>query len=136
MTAVHRARCRGERGSVSLFVVIMVPALLAGAGLVLDGGRQLEARRSAHGAAQAAARAAVQGSDDEVIGGELDPDRALARAQAELAIHGASGSATLVDGRIVVTVTASVDYVILPGGASVTETATADPHEGIHGGGS
>jgi Flp pilus assembly protein TadG len=136
MTAMPQRRCRGQQGSVSLLVVIMVPALLAGAGLVLDGGRQLEARRSAHGAAQAAARAAVQGSDDEVIAGEFDPDLALARAEAELALHGASGSATVVDGRIVVTVTASVDYVILPGGTSVTETATADPLEGIHGVGS
>jgi Flp pilus assembly protein TadG len=118
---------------VSLFVVIMVPALLAAAGLVLDGGRQLEARRSAHGAAQSAARAAAQGSDDEVISGAIDPGLAIARAQAELALHGASGSATLVDGRIVVTVTASVDYLILPGGKSITETATAEPQDGIEG---
>jgi Flp pilus assembly protein TadG len=133
MTVRRRTRCTGQRGSVSVFVVVMVPALLAGAGLVLDGGRQLEARRSAHGAAQAAARAAAQGSDDEVIGGAIDPDLALARAQAELALHGASGSAALVDGRIVVTVTASVDYLVLPGGKSITETATADPQAGIEG---
>ena len=131
-----RRRCTGQGGSVSVFVVVMVPALLAAAGLVLDGGRQLEARRSAHGAAQAAARAAVHGSDDEVIQGVIDPDQALDRAQAELAHHGASGSAQLIDGMIVVTVTASVDYLILPGGRSITETATADPQEGVHGAGS
>jgi Flp pilus assembly protein TadG len=131
-----RTRGAGQRGSVSVFVVVMIPALLAAAGLVLDGGRQLEARRSAHGAAQAAARAAVQGSDDEVIQGVIDPDRALGRAQAELALQGASGSAQLVDGVVVVTVTSNVDYLILPGGKSITETATADPEEGVNGAGS
>lgn len=136
MNRSRTRRAHGDRGSVSVFVVVMVPALLAAAGLVLDGGRQLEARRSAHGAAQAAARAAVQGTDDEVIQGVIDPDEALARAHDELASHGASGSATLVDGMIVVTVTDTVDYVILPGGASITESATADPHAGIHGSGS
>lgn len=136
MTHRTRKRCARESGSVSVFVVVMVPALLAAAGLVLDGGRQLEARRSAHGAAQAAARAALQGSDDEVIRGVIDPDQALGRAQAELARQGASGSAQLVDGVVVVTVTASVDYLILPGGKSITETAIADPEEGVHGAGS
>ena len=34
---------------MSLLVVIMVPALLFAAGLVLDGGRQLQARRDATG---------------------------------------------------------------------------------------
>ena len=40
-------RAAGARGSVSLLVVIMLPALLVAAGLVLDGGRQLQARREA-----------------------------------------------------------------------------------------
>ena len=124
MTSRRGARGAGQRGSVSVFVVVMIPALLAAAGLLLDGGRQLEARRSAHGAAQAAARAAVQGSDDEVIQGMIDPDQALGRALAELAIHGASGSAQVVDGVVVVTVTTRVDYLILPGGRFITETAT------------
>ena len=125
----------GDRGSVSVFVVVMVPALLAAAGLVLDGGRQLDARRNAQGAARAAARAAVQGSDGEVIAGQIDPDQAIGRAQAELGLQGASGSAQLVDGVVVVTVNATVDHLILPGGSSITETASADPHEGVHGSG-
>ena len=53
-----RRRLRGSRGSVSLLVVIMLPALLMAAGLVLDGGRQLQVRRDASAAAAAAARAA------------------------------------------------------------------------------
>jgi hypothetical protein len=42
----------------------------------------------------------------------------------------------LVDGVVVVTVNATVDYLILPGGKSITETATADPQAGVHGSGS
>ena len=66
-------RARGDRGSVSLLVVIMVPALLMAAGLVLDGGRQLQARRETAAAAAAAARAAAQMTEQEVYGRRLDP---------------------------------------------------------------
>ena len=66
-------RLRGSRGSVSLLVVIMLPALLMAAGLVLDGGRQLQARRDAGAAAAAAARAATQLSEPELYGAGLDP---------------------------------------------------------------
>ena len=66
-------RARGEHGNVSLLVVIMLPALLFAAGLVLDGGRQLQARRDANGAAAAAARAAVQLSGREAYARRLDP---------------------------------------------------------------
>ena len=59
-------RGRGERGNVSLFIVLLLPALFLAAGLVLDGGRQIQTRREAHGHAAAAARAAVQLSDAEV----------------------------------------------------------------------
>jgi Flp pilus assembly protein TadG len=124
-------RHRSDRGSVSLFVVIMVPALIAAAGLVLDGGRQLEARRAAHGAAEAAARAAVQLTDDELLAGELDVDAAISRAEAELAAQGASGSVAAVGGSIVVTVQQAVDYAILPGGSTISESATATPRTGV-----
>ena len=62
------AGCAAARGSVSLLVVIMVPALLMAAGLVLDGGRQLQARRDAGAAAAAAARAASQLTEQEIYG--------------------------------------------------------------------
>ncbi len=127
---MSRSRVHGERGSVSLLVVIMIPALLAAAGLVLDGGRQLQARRTAQSAAQAAARAAVQPDDAELLGGELDVDAAIGRAQSMLAAQGATGSVAMVGGAIVVTVTESVDYLILPGGATVSEQASAESVRG------
>ena len=73
-------RAHGTSGSVSLLVVILLPALVIAGGLVLDGGRQLQVRREAQAAASAASRAAVQLSTQEVYGGGLDA--ALARARA------------------------------------------------------
>ena len=94
-------RLRGCRGNVSLLVVIMVPALLMAAGLVLDGGRQLQARRDAGAAAGAAARAASQLSEQEIYGHGLDPGLATGRANAELAAQGATrfGGRRRPDGR-------------------------------------
>ena len=77
---------------MSLFVVLLLPGLMLAAGLVLDGGRQIQARREAHGVAAAAARAAVQMSPEEAFGNGLDAGRAARRAHAELVRSG--------DGRI------------------------------------
>ena len=68
-------RTHGERGSVSLLVVIMVPALLMAAGLVLDGGRQLQARRET---AAAAAVGGPGGCPDDRAGGLRAPARSRA----------------------------------------------------------
>lgn len=136
MSASRPDRPSRDRGSISVLAVVMVPALLAAAGLVLDGGRQLEVRRQAQGAAQAAARAAVQPTSEEVLSGRLDAHRAAARAHAELAREGMSGTVDVIGDEVVVTVTASVDYVLLPGGASISETASAVPRHGVEGSGS
>lgn len=55
---------RGERGTVTVFVVSMTTALLLVAGLVFDGGRMIAARREADAVAAAAARAGAQGLDE------------------------------------------------------------------------
>jgi Flp pilus assembly protein TadG len=125
------ARARGDRGSLSLLVVIMLPALLVAGGLVLDGGRQLQARRTADGAAAAAARAAVQLSDQEAFARRLDPGLASARASAELARQDADGSVSLGGQSVTVTVTAEVDFLILPGGRRVSGSSTAMPELGV-----
>lgn len=133
-TAAMTVRGRGERGSVSLLVVLLLPALFLAAGLVLDGGRQIQTRREAHGHAAGAARAAVQLSPHEVRAGVLDPGAAIARAAAELGRVGASGSAGVSGQTVTVTVTAGVDYVLLPGGGSVTQRSSATPTLGVSGG--
>ena len=86
------ARLRGTRGNVSLLVVIMLPALLVAAGLVLDGGRQLQVRRDTSAAAAAAARAGTQLSEQEIHGAGLDGGLAAQRASVELANQGMTGS--------------------------------------------
>ena len=125
---------RGERGNVSLFIVLLLPALLLAAGLVLDGGRQIQTRREAQGHAAAAARAAVQLGPSEVYGRRLDAGLAVGRAQAELSVHGANGAVSVAGEAVTVTVTASVDYLILPGGRTVRQSSTAIPVDGVTGG--
>jgi len=55
-----RRRGRDERGQVTVFVVIFMIALIGLAGLVIDGGVALAARRRAINEAQAAARAGAE----------------------------------------------------------------------------
>jgi Flp pilus assembly protein TadG len=117
---------------VSLLVVIILPALLFAAGLVLDGGRQLQVRRDANAAAAAAARAATQLSEQELYGPGLDGDRAVQRAQAELGVQGMSGSVSIDGQAVTVTVTASVDYLILPGGRSVSASSSSSALDGVN----
>ena len=51
---------RSERGSVTASVVILVVAIVAAGGLVIDGGRLMNARREATSVAASAARTAAQ----------------------------------------------------------------------------
>lgn len=48
-----------DRGSISVVLVFLVIIALGGAGLIVDGGRAMTARRHASNTAEAAARAAV-----------------------------------------------------------------------------
>jgi Flp pilus assembly protein TadG len=128
---VNASRAKGQQGNVSLLVVVMLPALLFAAGLVLDGGRQLQARRDANGAAAAAARAAVQLSGREAYARRLDLGLASARASAELGRQGATGSVSISGQSVTVTVRTAVDFFILPGGRTVSESSTATPEQGV-----
>lgn len=125
------ARVRGERGSVSLLVVIMVPALLMAGGLVLDGGRQLAARREAAAAAASAARAAAQMTETESFIEVLDPALATARGQAQLSAMGHTGVVSVDATGVTVTVTATVDHLILPGSRTVTASSSSEPLGGV-----
>ena len=127
-------RRRTDRGYVSLFIVIMIPVVLVAAGLVLDGGRELQARRDANGAAQAAARAAVQMTPPEIYAKSLDAGLAAARGQGELSRQGYGGSVSISGGQVTVTATGSVDRLILPGSASVTGRASSEALRGVTGG--
>ncbi len=95
------ARAGDERGQLTLFVVFATLALVILAGLVVDGGHVLAARRraidDANGAARAGAAAlapAVYRAEGEVV---LDGDAAVAAAQEYLAAAGHVGTVA-VDG--------------------------------------
>jgi len=122
---------RDERGASSLIVVLFAVALLAVAGLVIDGGYALGAKREAMNSAEQAARAGAdalnQGSlrDGET---RVDPGRAVAAAQSYLHSVGAQGTVTVNGGEVSVTVTAHQDTKILTavGVGSIPVKATAN----------
>ena len=121
---------RGERGSVTLLFVLVMPALMIGlVGLVFDGGSVITARRQALNEAEQAARAGAQGVAVEEVrdGGpqELDPARAEAAARAYLDALGRDGDIEIDGDRVRVTVRIQRSRQILPLGP-VTVSATAE----------
>ncbi len=100
---------RDQQGAVTVFVTIMTVALLAVAGLVVDGGRILAARREASNVAESAARAGSQALDVTVLRAQnrvvLDPARAQNRASDYLTGVGYMGDVTADTERVHVTVT-------------------------------
>jgi Flp pilus assembly protein TadG len=106
---LQRLRQRPERGSAALFVAIVAVALLAGIGLVIDGGYALADRQAASDAAEQAARAGADQLSANSIrsGGALRVNPALATAAADrvLAELGRTGTVTIDGDAVTVTVT-------------------------------
>jgi hypothetical protein len=104
-----KTRIRQDAGTVTAFVVCFTLALIAVAGLVIDGGSVLAARREAFEQADAAARAGAQAIDIGALRGggtiTLDRSRAEDLAEKQLAAAGASGSVAIDGDMITVTVT-------------------------------
>lgn len=101
----------GERGSVSLFLVVAVLALFLAVGLVVDGGSKLRATQRADDAAAEAARAAAQSVQPartvRGLAPQLDARAAVRAAQAYLAQAGVTGTAVAIGPRVQVTTTSS-----------------------------
>lgn len=85
-----------ERGTVTAFVASFTIALLAVAGLVIDGGLTLATQRRAFNEANAAARAGAQAIDEASLRASgrvrLDPAGARRRALEHLATTDLTGS--------------------------------------------
>lgn len=136
-----RRRSGDDAGQVTPFVVILVVALLALAGLVLDAGLALSAKVQALDAAQAAARAGAQELDLNIYRttGEarLNPAAAQNAAQAWLAAAALDGSAsaTVTDVTVIVHRTHQTQLLQLIGISSlnVSATATATAVQGVTG---
>ena len=128
-----------EAGQVTAFVSIIAVALLMAAGLVLDGGRILTAKRQALNEAEQAARAGAQGVAVEDFRGGVsagaDPDRASQQVADYLARIGRSDYSMSVSGdSVTVTVRINRPLLILPGGSkTVSGTSTARTVGGVSG---
>ncbi len=111
------SRCmRGDRGSVTVYVVAMAMALLVVTGLAVDGSQAAQAVSRANAIAGQAARAggqaiepssAVQGQD------VVDPAAAVAAAQSYLDAAGVDGQVQIVGNQVVVDVTISTQTTFL-----------------------
>ncbi len=123
---------RDERASITAFVAIVATALVLVAGMAYDGGQVIAAHNAARNDAERAARAGAQQIDLDHLRAtnepRLDPAAAEAAAVEYLERTGATGTATVSDATITVTVTRVQPMLILPGADRtivVRETAAA-----------
>lgn len=115
-----------ERGTVTVFVSVFMIALLMVAGLVIDGGNTLAARREASNVAESAARAGAQAIDENAArsgdGVRLDPASARRRAETYLAAAGYDGVVSIEGQSVLVEVTIDQRLFIL-GIAGIADTS-------------
>jgi len=104
----------GERGGVTVFVAVCVVALLGIIGIAIDGGGKMRATERADHIAGEAARAGGQAIDPaKAISGEaviVDPQDAVAAAQAYLSSVGATGTVSVSGEGRTLTVNVSGSY--------------------------
>jgi hypothetical protein len=131
---MQRARPEnGQRGSVVIWSVVLIPACFAVIGLVLDGGVILRARSDAYSLAGAAAREAAQEiSSDELVEGRpvLDPIAARQTALDYLTARSAKGDVVVAPDSVTVTVrtTAELQILTTASGRTVHLSAHAVAH--------
>lgn len=128
----------GERGQVTAFLAVFVVALLAVAGLVIDGGYTLAAKRRAMNEAEGAARAAAQAvTPGSLRQGEpvLDSAKATLAAQNYLAKTGHTGTIAIDGQRVSVSVSFAQPMLVLGlgglGRVTVTGHGQARPVRGL-----
>ena len=139
MTRPARWRRAGDAGSVSLFLVVAVLAMLIAVGLVVDGGHKLRATQRADDAAAEAARAALQSvrPADTIRGRRprIDQAAAVGAAQRYLAAAGVAGSVSVTGDRVQVQTSSSFTPAFLSliglGSQSVTGRADARLVRGV-----
>jgi Flp pilus assembly protein TadG len=126
-----------DSGSLTVFMACLAFALFVLIGLVVDGGRALAARETADNVAQEAARTgSSQLWTDRLRWDQVStyPPAALAAAEQYVDDRGLTGTASVVDGTVKVTVEGSVQTAILGliGIHSIPVEATAEATD-VHG---
>jgi Flp pilus assembly protein TadG len=122
---------RDDAGTVTAFTMILVLAVLAFAGLVLDAGLAIATKVQAVSSAQSAARAGARELDVAALRTSatirLDPARATAAARNWLNRAGATGTVTVTPDTVTVTITTArrTQLLHLVGLTSIPVTATA-----------
>jgi Flp pilus assembly protein TadG len=135
MTSIsYRTRGPAEEGSVSLFLVVLLLAVFAVFGLVVDGGARLDGQRRATDQAEQAARAAAQAINPTSLRDTgtpaLDPATARAAASRYLAsvgnitLTGVNVTGTTVTVTVTVTTTVAPAVLSIIGVGALTVTGT------------
>ncbi len=117
---------RRDRGAISMALLLLLAVVFAGAGLVVDGGRTMAARRHASNTAEAAARAAVATATPV---SSFDPVVARRAAIASAQRSGVRASDVVVvvrpdSVRVTVTERRSTVFLVLGGRSTLTVRAT------------
>ena len=107
MNALRKALSqRSDRGSISLFAVVVTVGLIVVIGLVVDGGGKIHAQQRAQTAAREAARAGgqaiVAGTAIRGQGAVVDTSAARTAAQNYLTAAGVAGTVSIQGGNTVV----------------------------------
>lgn len=128
---------RGEQGSVTVFVVGVLLALIVMGGLVFDGGALMAGHRQADAEAEGAARAAAERISISALRSgvvQLNRTEATAAAEGYLAHYGHVGTVAVTANTVTVTVTYRVGMQVLDligiRSRSVTGTGQATAVEG------
>jgi hypothetical protein len=129
---------RRDRGFATAFAVAFLVALIAAAGLSIDGGGAAAAKARVATAAAESARAGADAIDIAYFRQSgivrLDPPEAEAAASAWLAATGMGGTVSATQAEVTVTAATTYDTQILSaigfGTFDVTATATAEPDQG------
>ena len=105
----RRPPARNERGQTSMFVLLLLPALIIMIGLVVDGGQKTRADQAAQTAAVAAARAATDAASTEQLGGRPGTASAARAARSYLSQAGVTGTVQVAGGgRVTITTSSTV----------------------------
>jgi hypothetical protein len=104
-----------ERGqSISLFVLVIMSALIITTGLVIDGGQKVTATSRAESAAAGASRAAGNAAATQQLGGKDAATAAVLAAKTYLAGQpGVEGTVSISNGIVVVTTSSQEPTILL-----------------------